>query len=122
VAQQPGSELVRHVLWLLHPWCAMQRCYEIYKSADRLDDRITSVELLIVVADARALPWVSEFLADPELGIQNCGVRVLDQLLWGGSVDEEDCSSLLDLARNHSSPAVREHAVWIDSFLKRRNG
>jgi hypothetical protein len=116
----PGSELARSVLWLLRPWSAMRRCYEIYKSAATVEKRIAAVELLRVVADSRAIPWISEFLADSEPSIQNCGVGVLDQLLWGGGGDEEECAALLEIARNHSSPYVREQAAWIGDFLKQR--
>jgi hypothetical protein len=120
VAFEPGSELVRSVLWMLHPWSAMVRCYEIYKGNGSLEDRIMAVELLQVVADSRGIPWISEFLADPEPSIQNCGVGILDQLLWGGGVQEEDCAQLLELARNHSSPSVRQRAELIDEFLRKR--
>jgi hypothetical protein len=27
-----GSELVRFILWQIHPWSAMEYCYQIYKS------------------------------------------------------------------------------------------
>jgi HEAT repeats len=121
VAFKPGFMLVRNVLWLLHPWSAMLRCYEIYKSDNSLETRGLAVELLKVVADSRAIPWIYEFLADPEPDIQNGGVGILDQILWGGGAREEDCDPLLKLARNHSSPYVRQRAEYIDGFLKERN-
>lgn len=120
ISGQPGSELVRSVLWQIHPWCAMQRCYEIFKGNRSLEDRITAVELLRVVADSRALPWIPEFLNDSEPGIQIWGVGVLDQLLWGGGVDEMVCVDLLEMARKHENPNVRERAEVIDGYLKGR--
>jgi len=98
----------------------MQHCYQIYKSNRSLAERSTAIELLRVVADERALEWVPEFLNDPDPNIQNWGVGVLDQLLWGGDVDADSCAALLDMARNHSNPSVREQAADIDDFLKSR--
>jgi len=121
IAYQPGSELVRHVLWLLHPWSAMQYCYEIYKSQRPREDRVAAIELLSVVADVRGLQWVEELLDDPEPDLQYGGVRILDQLLWGGGIQEERCSTLLEKARTHPNPRVRDHAASIDSFLRNRN-
>jgi len=115
-----GSQVARSVLGLLRPWCAMQRCYEIYKSAAPMSDKEAAINLLCAIADSRAIPWIDEFLADSEAGIQNWGVGVLDQLLWGGGVEEEECAALLEVARHHSSHFVRERAAWIDNFLKRR--
>lgn len=120
ISQQPASELVRHVLWLLHPWSAMQRCYEIYKGNAPLEDRMSAVELLRVVADSRALQWIAEFLGDSDPAIQGWGVGVLDQLLWSHLVEQEDCSALLEQARMHSNPSVRDKASFIDTFLKDR--
>ena len=120
VQGQPGSELARSVLWHLHPWSAMQRCYEIYRSAESLGDRAYAVNLLNVVADRRALPWISGFLDDPDPDIQAWGVGVLDQLLWSGLIEIEECADLLEKARQHPHPEVRKSAAFIDGYLKMR--
>src|SRR5438132_12969587 len=62
VTRAPGAELARHILWLLHPWSAMERCQEIYISECDIDKRRNAVELLSVVADQRALAWVGTYL------------------------------------------------------------
>ena len=87
VAHKQGAELARNVLWQLHPWSAMERCYEIYQNADDLDTRRTAVELLRVVADRRVLPWVRGFLEDRDEGICNWGAGVVDQLLFCNLVE-----------------------------------
>src|SRR5262252_8373103 len=66
VAQRSASELVRSVLWLLRPWSAMVRCRELAALSNETETRRSAVELLRVVADRRALPWVSEFLDDKD--------------------------------------------------------
>src|SRR4051812_43307752 len=53
VAGHRGCELARSVLWQLHPWSAMQRCYEIYRSDADVGAKVSAVELLRVVADRR---------------------------------------------------------------------
>src|ERR1041385_4743641 len=59
---RPARELVRSVLWLLRPVSAMARCRELATPQNDIETRRSAVELLRVVADERALPWVIEFL------------------------------------------------------------
>jgi hypothetical protein len=122
VARRPGSELARHVLWQLQPWSAMQRCYELSRSGADVDTRCAAVELLRVVADRRALPWVEDFLSDPHPGIQGLGAGVLDQLLWSGRVGPDECADLLRRLGEHPNEKVRETAAFIRSYLRRREG
>ena len=112
VGRQPGSELVRSVLFVLRPWCAMERCYEIFKSGDQTE-RVTAVELLRMTADARVLPWVAEFLADGSEGVQNWGIDVLDQLVYCDFIGRKEAEPILRLALQHSSAWVREQASQI---------
>src|SRR5689334_5607743 len=51
VARKPGAELARHILWLLHPLAAMERCHQIYVESTEVEERRSAVELLRVVAD-----------------------------------------------------------------------
>jgi hypothetical protein len=99
----------------------MSRCYEIFKNDPRIEDRRASVELLRVVADRRALPWIPEFLGDPDSSIQACGVGVLDQLLWSELIEQEEAEDLLKSAEQHGNGAVRERAEFIRSFLRTRS-
>lgn len=123
ITHGPGSELARNVLWQLRPWSAMQRCYEIYRSDVDVETRCSAVELLRVVADRRALPWVHEFLNDTHQGIQIWGAGLLDQLLWSELVQPEECVELLEEMSRHPTAGVREKAEWICSFLReRKNG
>ena len=118
----PHSELVRNVLWYLHPQSAMDRCYEVYKRDDDLENRRSAIELLRVVADHRAIKWIREFLDDPDDGIQNWGVCMLDQLLFGAGVDPdfEGIPALLSYSKNHKSTYVRETYQQITEHLKQR--
>lgn len=109
-----GAELVRSVLWLLHPWSSMQRCHEIYSSGAELERRRLALELLRVVADHRALPWVRQYLDDPDPEIRSWGIGIIDQVLFARLADEAQCSELLAHARQHADPLVREKAAEID--------
>lgn len=73
VSGEPGFELARSVLWLIRPWSAAERCYELYRSEKEVETRRMAVVLLRDVADERALSWVDEFLEDEDAGIQGWG-------------------------------------------------
>jgi hypothetical protein len=120
VAHGRGGELARSVLWQLRPWSAMSRCYEIYKQANTMDARRTSVELLRVVADRRAVPWITEFLEDGDAEVQAWGAGVLDQLLWSELIEPDEVEDLLRTAEHHQNEAVRERAEFIRSYLNAR--
>jgi hypothetical protein len=115
-----GRELTRSVLWLLHPWSAMQRCYEIYRSDADTERKDSAIELLRVVADRRALKWVSEFLDDADSSIQIWGAGVLDQLLWSELARPEECEELLQKMRDHPNSHVWQKAIFIDGYLRDR--
>jgi hypothetical protein len=113
VSGKPGAELARSVLWLLRPWSAMTRCHDVYQSSTDPAKRRSAVELLRVVADARVLPWVSEFLDDPDDDIRVWGTLILDQLLLSNLATVDDCAPLLEKARTHESEQVRAIAADI---------
>jgi hypothetical protein len=120
VADRPGGQLARSVMWLVHPWPAMQRCHEIFCSDDDPENRSTAVELLRVVADRRALPWIEQYLDDANSGVQTCAAGIVDQLLWSNLVEPEECIELLKKMSGHSNPEVQETYKWICSFLSKR--
>lgn len=121
ISGKPGDELARFVLWQIHPWSGMQYCYRIYKTDPNPDRRTTAVELLRVLADRRALPWIQEFLDDPSPGVQLWGARVVDQLLWSELIDPEEVRELLDLMRQHPHDGVRECYEFIQEYLIERS-
>ncbi len=120
VDRRPGSELVRSVLWLLRPWSAMAHCHEIAASSSDIEERRSAVELLRVVADRRALPWVSEYLADPDSKIQVWGIGILDQLLWSDLIEPAEGEETIERAAHHENSVVRERAEFIRSYLRDR--
>ena len=122
VTRRPGSELARSVLWLLRPWSAMERCYEIYRHSDSLDERRAAVELLRVAADRRALAWVAEFLSDPDAEIQKWGMGVIDQLYFSSLADFEEIEEFLSVAERHPSEAVRSMAASVRENEAKRAG
>jgi hypothetical protein len=117
VSFQPGFELARSVLWHVRPWSAMVRCREIFASEADIQARRSAVELLRVVADRRVLPRISEFLADPDAGIQARAIGILDQLVFSRLVEDEECASILEATLNHSNPRVQEMAADIREQL-----
>jgi hypothetical protein len=120
VALRPARELVRSVLWLLRPWSAMIRCRELSQIPNDIETRRSAVQLLQVVADRRALPWVAEFLDDEDPGIQTWGIGVLDQLLWSELVEPDEAEAVLGRAERHDNSAVRERTEFIRSYLQER--
>jgi hypothetical protein len=120
IAARPGSELARFVLWQLQPWSAMSYCYEIFRGQSAIETRRMAVELVRVVADRRALPWILEFLEDQDADIQSWGVGVLDQMLWSQRVEPEEAEDLLKKAESHENNAVREQAGFVRGYLLAR--
>ena len=113
----PGFELVRSVLWLLHPPAAMERCYSIFRTDPDVERRRAAVELLKVVGDGRVLGWVPEFLRDPDRDVQNWGSCVLDQLVYSGQVEPLDVEPVLQLGEVHDNDYVREKMAFIRTMI-----
>jgi HEAT repeat protein len=120
VAVRPARELVRSVLWLIRPWSAMARCHELAQLPNEIETRRSAVELLRVVADRRALPWVSDFLNDRDFQVQSWGLGVLDQLLWSELIEPEEAEELLERAARHENEAVRDRVEFIRGYLRDR--
>ncbi|MCB9592186.1 MAG: hypothetical protein H6719_05600 [Sandaracinaceae bacterium] len=119
---RPGFELVRSVLSLLRPPVAMHECYRVYRESDDIERRRAAVELLRVVADVTTLPWVEEFLDDPDEGIQAWGAGVLDCLVVRDLVDgrEHTVRTLVARLESHASWSVRQCASVIRGMLEDR--
>jgi hypothetical protein len=114
-----GSELARSVLVLLRPKIAMDYCMKIYREDADPERRHASIELLRNVADRRAFGWVPELLSDPDPTIQSWGASMVDQLLFAGFIESEDCGDLLETMKAHPNPAVRHyHELIMDFFLR----
>jgi len=120
VERRAAGELARSVLWLLRPWSAMSRCHELAQLPNAIETRRSAVELLRVVADDRALPWVSDFLEDQDAQIQSWGIGVLDQLLWSELIEPADGEELLERGAQHGNPAVRDQVEFIRTYLRDR--
>lgn len=120
VAGDPGAGLIRSVIWRIHPFSAMERCYEIYKNDPDLGNRRMAVELLRVAADRRVLPWIEEFLNDEDQSIRAWGFGIVDQLLWSKLIEENEVSHLIELVEKSSDDYLREKAVFVRGFLRDR--
>ncbi len=117
---QLGSGLARSVLWLLRPWSAMERCYQVYRESHQPDQRRLAVGLLGATGDRRALQWVPEFLDDLDEGVRECAARLLDQLHFSCLVELEEIEDLLSVAKKHENPSVREAVEGIRDREARR--
>ncbi len=122
VAWRPERELARSFLRRFRPWSAMQRCYEIYKISIDIDDRRAALNLLGDIADGRVLDWIDEFLADPDEGIQTWGIGVLDRVLWGGGIRQNEAAmekayKLLDVGESHNNPHVGSTAAYVRAYI-----
>jgi hypothetical protein len=117
VRRDRGAELARSVLWLLHPWAAMERCYSIFRESEDLAERRSAVELLRVVADRRALPWVSELIRDSDLEIQAWAIGLVDQLASAQLIAPEEAAAILASLTDHPNPRVQETVQFIREYL-----
>ena len=120
VEGDPGAELARSVIWRIHPFSAMERCYEIYKNDPSLEKKRMAVELLRVAADRRVLPWIEEFLNDEDPEIRVWGFGIVDQLLWSELVWENEVSHLIELAEKKSDDNLREKIGFVRGYLQDR--
>jgi hypothetical protein len=120
IAGSPGSELARSVLSLLKPSSAMERCLEIARGEADAESRRSAVELLRMVADERGIGWAAEFLRDEDEGVQVWGAGIVDQLLWSGLADPDDCGQLLEAMERHPNAGVQRQAAFVRSFLASR--
>jgi hypothetical protein len=111
IRAEPGAELARSVLLRLKPWSGMKHCYEIFKTSKNSYERIIAVELLPYVGDRRILPWIPEFLADPDETIQNLSMRIVEQFLYRHLVSEADVQPILEAALCHENASIREQAA-----------
>ena len=113
--QKPGEFTVEQVLIILSSTVAMERCYEIYKSAPASHPAGAAVFLLAEMADSRALPWVGEFLEDSNEGIRWNGLMALRMILEGplGDAGIATAKDLLTKAESDSDQRLRERAIEI---------
>lgn len=121
LSNKPGSELLRSVLWQIHPYSAMEECYKVFKDSESEQERIDAIELLRVVADERALQWIPEMLSCEIEGVQNWAIGIVDQLVYSELCFEEDVRALLDGLREHPNSYVREKVEYIESMIKASN-
>ncbi|HXN47855.1 MAG TPA: HEAT repeat domain-containing protein, partial [Bryobacteraceae bacterium] len=103
-----GYGVARSVLQILRPPVAMQRCLEIYRNDQKIEVRRAAVALLESVGDRAVLAFVRQFWEDPDEGIQNWGVGVVDHLLFSGLISIDEAEEYLKLGENHPNPTVRE--------------
>jgi len=110
---KPGFELARSVLMCIRSWTAMKYCYEIYRSTSDSEEKRSVVDLLRFISDRRILEWIPEFLADPDEGVQNAGINLIDQLLFWRILHDDDVRLILEAALHHSNAYVRKQTKWM---------
>jgi hypothetical protein len=118
-AQEPGCLTAEMVLSIIESKVAMERCYEIYKTEHGSRDACSAVFLLGSFAGAEALPWVREFLDDPEQVIRLNAVRVLQRILDGrlGDQDSELAEELLTKGESDADAEVYARTRQIRAHL-----
>jgi HEAT repeat protein len=112
ISLSPGAFTAEMVLKIIRSEVAMNRCLEIYKSEPGTDRACSAVFLLGCMADAKALRWVWEFLADSNEAVRLNGLRVLQNILYGPLDDDdiETAKELFNIAASDPDPAVRKRA------------
>lgn len=118
VALRPGRGLARAILQFLGSKAAVWRCQEICKTGESLGARAEALELLCLVADVRAIPWIEEFLDVPETRLQDIMARHLTDLARGNHLNDT-ARRLLPRLEGHPNSAVREAAVAFRDFFQR---
>lgn len=121
LSHEPGHEIARAVLALVRPAAALRHAFRVFRQGGPIERRRRAVELLAAIGDAAAAGWIGEFLADPDEAIQADGAALLDHLLWNFLVEPDEVEMELRRIREHSSPAVRERASKIRSYLAARD-
>ena len=121
VLHKPGSELLRGVLWQLHPYSAMEECFNIFKTSPDVRSKRSAIELLRVVADRRVIPWITELLEYDDEGVQNLAIGIIDQLIFSHLCEEEEVRDLIDFSKRHLNPYVQENAHEIQSMITNSN-
>jgi hypothetical protein len=119
LAYGPGSELAMNVLRHIRSRRATEMAYEAYRSTSG-EQASAAVWLIKHIAHPCAIPWIAEFLRDPN--VSGWGIGVLDQLLWNRRVEPEEVEALLTEAERHASENVREQAAFIRGYLADRGG
>lgn len=122
IAGDPGSELARSVLATLQPPCAMERCLEIARGDADVESRRLAVNLLRVVADRRGIGWAAEFLGDADEGVQVWGAMIVDQLLFTGRAEPDECVEILEAMEAHPNAGVRRQGAFVRAFVASRRG
>lgn len=117
LSRRQGGELLRAVLWQLHPYSAMQECYDVFRNSQDPQEKRDAIELLRVVADARAIKWIPEFLQSDDEGIQNWAIGIVDQLIFSGLCHEEDVGHILKAGTEHANEYVREKTAEIIALI-----
>jgi HEAT repeat protein len=116
-----GNGLVCHVLRLLKPKAAREECVRLARSDCELSLRRSAVELLRVVADADALIYVREFLADPDPEIQSWAAGIVDYVVLDHVCDDPNVlAPYLELMRVHANPLVVEVVELVEEMLDAR--
>jgi HEAT repeat protein len=118
ISQKPGCFTAEMVLSIIRSKVAMERCYEIYKTAQDTE-KAYAVFLLASIADVDVLPWVREFLDDENQGIRWNGLVALRTIVGGplGDAAIATAKQLLDKAESGSDPEMRQRAKQIRSQL-----
>jgi hypothetical protein len=115
----PGANLIRLVLDDVQPPSAGRRCIEIFRSQRDLQQRLSAVSLLCLIAVNDQLYIVEELLDDPNPAIQESGAVVLEKLVESQRRWDPDPEPFIALAETHSNERVRQKAhtirsEWID--------
>ncbi len=98
---------------------ALALAYTAYK-ASQGERAVRAVWLIKELRHPVALPWISEFLDDPNENIAALGAEVLDQLIFSSRTDPDspEVENLLVQAEAHASVEVREIAASTRTYLK----
>ena len=122
IDDQPGQFTAEMVLKIARPLAAMERCYEIFRTDTSLNRRAGAVFLLSSFADDKAMPWVREFLSDPERVIRWNGLHVLRYILYGPLGDSALALArqLLRIADSDQDAGIRKFASEVRKQLERK--
>ncbi|MEX0704461.1 MAG: hypothetical protein WD069_20335 [Planctomycetales bacterium] len=111
-----GAELARLAL---RPRAAIERCCTIYKNHPGRRRRV-AVELLRTIADESVIPWIDEFLNDPDEYIQSCGASALQELIFADLIEPEQVEPFLaqfdrhpNAGVRHVADEIRKHREWV---------
>ncbi|MCU0490672.1 MAG: HEAT repeat domain-containing protein [Chloroflexaceae bacterium] len=113
---RPGWGIAELILRQLESPTAMEYCSTIYLTSDDTDRRRAAAWLLGTIGNRRAASSIAPFLADPQPGVQQAGMKLLRRWMHD-NMENTAMLALLSQAEQHENPTIRAEAEYMRRFI-----